>query len=351
MNVCRAVMPIRRGFNDGDTSPGILMRRVQMAKTPVMGAFAAAVWLLLATAPASADDDGLARFKKSIEPQIPAGTLTYKSSKALGDEGFALQDVVITPPPSDSNKGEKPQPINVKTITVESLDFDSIDKQQPPLYAKVKFDGVTGTSAGGFDLKQMAGVDSVAADFGINYELDPDDKTFTLKRLELNLNGLAKLETSFVVDGVNADAAAKPDEAMNDASLKTADVTYDDHSLLAKAIPIAAAMQGSDPKALIAMAITVLDGARADQSKATQKAIDTLVAFVEDYQKPKGPLHITLNPPDKVSSAQLADAKTADDYVKLLGVQVSYAGTRSSTPAEVPAADDKKGGDTLEKKK
>jgi len=327
------------------------MRRVQMAKTPLVGVFAAAVWLLLATVPASADDDGLARFKKSIEPQIPAGTLTYKSSKALGDEGFALQDVVITPPPSDSNKGEKPQPINVKTITVESLDFDSIDKQQPPLYAKIKFDGVTGTNAGGFDVKQMAGLDSISADFGINYELDPDDKTFTLKRLELNLNGLGKLETSFVVDNVKADDAAKLDEAMNDASLKTADLTYDDHSLLAKAIPIAAAMQGSDPKALIAMAIAMLDGARADQSKATQKAIDSLVAFVEDYQKPKGPLHITLNPPDKVSSAQLADAKTADEYVKLLGIEVSYAGTRTSTPAAVPAADDKKGGDTLQKKK
>jgi len=321
-----------------------------MAKTPFVGVFAAAVWLLLAAGPASADD-GLAKFKKSIEPQIPAGTLTYKSSKALGDDGFVLEDVVITPPPSDANKNEKPQPINVKAITVERLDFDSIDKQQPPLFAKIKLDGITGTNAGGFDLKEVTGLDSVSADFGIDYTLDPDKKTFTLKRLELNLSGLAKLETSMVVDGVKADTATKPDEAMNDASLKTADVTYDDHSLLAKAIPIAAAMQGSDPKALIAMAVTVLDGARADQTKATQKAIDTVVAFVEDYQKPKGPLHIALNPPDKVSSAELSDAKTADDYVKLLGIQVSYAGTRSSTPAEVPASDDKKGGDTLEKKK
>jgi hypothetical protein len=308
-----------------------------MAKTRLIGFSAAAAWLLLATtAPASAD--GLAQFKKSIEPQIPAGTFTYKSAKALGDNGFMLSDVVVTPPASDDKA--KPEPIDIKTITVEDLDFDSIGKQQPPLFAKLKFDGITtGSTAGGFDLKQMAGVDNVAADFGIDYKLDGDKKTFTLKRMELNLNGLAKLETSFVVDGVDAAAIAKPDEAMNDASLKTANIVYDDHSLLAKAIPIAAAMQSSDPKALVAMAITVLDGARSGQSKAAQKAIDSLVAFVEDYQKPKGPLTIALNPPEKVSNAELTDAKSADDYMKLLGIQVSYAGTRSSTPTEVPADD------------
>ena len=311
-----------------------------MVRTRMFGLAAASICFGVWTAdPAFAD--GLARFEKSIKPQIPAGELTYKSAKGLGDDGFELQDVVITPPPSDPAKGDKPQPISVKTLTVEHLDFDSIDKQQPPLFAKVKFDGITtGSSAAGFDLKQMAGIDNVSADFGIDYALDVDKKTFTLKRFELNLNGLGKLETSVVVDGVNADVASKPDEAMNNASLKTANITYDDHSLLAKAIPVAAALQGSDAKALVAMAIALLDTARVGQGEAAQKAIDTLVAYVEDYQKPKGPLKIALNPPDKVSGTDLGNAKSADEIVKLLGIDVTYAGTRSSTPAEPPAATD-----------
>lgn len=330
-----------------------------MAKMRIIGFAAGALWLgLVASGPAAAD--GLARFEKAIKPQIPPDALTYKSSKALGDDGFQLDDVVITPPPSDADKDKKQQPISVKTLTVEHFDFDAIEKQQPPLYAKIKLDGVTsGSSAGGFDLKQMANIDNVSADFGVDYRLDPDKKTFTLKRLELNLNGLAKLETAFVIDGLSADVATKPDQAMNDAFLKTADLTYDDHSLLSKAIPIAAAMQGSDPKAWTAMAIAFLDAARDGQGAAAQKAIDSLVAYVEDYAKPKGPLKIVLSPPDKVSSAQLTDAKTADDIVKLLGVQVSYAGTRSSKPGATAAAakdvpakddddDDKK---TLDKKK
>jgi len=314
------------------------MRMTKTTKPRLGVMLVAAFWLALsAVAPARAD--GLDRFKKVIEPQLPAGSFTYKSAKALGDDGFVLEDAVYTPPPSDADKDAKPEPIAIKTLTVEHFDFDSAEKQQTPLYAKVKFDGVTSAGkAGGFDLKEMAGIDNIAADFGFDYKLDPDKRTFTLKRLELNLNGLGKLQTSFVIDGVSPDAANKPDDAMKNASLKSAAVTYDDHSLLAKAIPVAAAMQGMDPKAMIAFAIAFLDGARVDQGKPAQDAIDSLVAFVEDYQKPKGPLKIDLAPPGDVSNADLENAKTADDVVKLLGIQVSYAGTRASKPGDAAAA-------------
>jgi hypothetical protein len=336
----------------------------RMTKARFGALLVAGCWLALSlTVPARAD--GLDRFKKVIEPQIPAGMFSYKSGKALGDDGFVLENAVYAPPAAD-DKSAKPDPINIKTVTVEHFDFDSAEKQLPPLYAKVKFDGVTsGGNAGGFDIKQMAGIDNISADFGIDYRLEPDKRVFTLKRLELNLNGLGKLEAALVVDGLSADAATKPDDAMKNASLKSADITYDDHSLLAKALPIAAAMQGSDPKAMVALAITFLDGARTGQGQAAQQAIDSLVAFVEDYQKPKGPLKITLNPPGDVSNADLSNAKTADDMVKLLGLQVSYSGTRSSKPGEaaasvatgakdVPAKDEDEDEDkskTLDKKK
>ena len=275
-----------------------------------LASLGAATLCLALFAAGVASADGLDRFKKSIEPLIPPNTLAYKNAKALGDSGFQLDDVVVTPPPSDPNK--KSDPIKIKTVTVETLDFDAIEKQQPPLFAKIKFDGVTsGPNAGGVDLKQTAGIDSLSADFGVDYKLEPDKKIFTLKRMELNLNGLGKVQMSFMVDGVDMAAASQPEAAMNNASLKSANLIYDDHSLLSIAIPIAAAMQGSDPKAMTAMAIGFLDAMRAGQSEATQKSIDLLVAYVEDYQKPKGPLKITLNPPGPVSNAALSNAKSA----------------------------------------
>lgn len=313
-----------------------------MARTRIFGFAAVAIWVGVTAAPVFAD--GLTRFETSIKPQIPPGTFTYKGGKALGDNGFVLQDVIVTPPPPDPDKGDKadkPQPIEIKSITVEALDFDAVEKQQTPLFLKLRIDGIAAAgSAGGFDLKQLSGLDKLTAAFQLDYKLDPDKKTLTLNRLELNLEGLGRLETSVVLDGVSPDVATQPNSALDHSSLRTASLTYDDHSLLAKAMPIAAAMQGIDPKAMVALAIAFLDAARVGQGAAAQKAIDSLVAFVEDYQKPKGPLKIALNPPDSVSNADLSNAKTADDVIKVLGLAVSYAGTRSSTPAEPPAKDE-----------
>src|SRR5579863_6493957 len=88
-------------------------------------------WLAL---PAAAD--GLSRFEEAMK-QAPAGTLTYKSAKALGDNGFILDGVVVTPPP-DKTPAAKTEPVEIKRITVEDFDFASLDKKAPPNFARVR---------------------------------------------------------------------------------------------------------------------------------------------------------------------------------------------------------------------
>jgi hypothetical protein len=308
---------------------GVVMLKTRISGLVVAGVLAAGVlagWMMAGPAMA----DGLGRFEKTLKPQIPPDTLTYKSSKALGDNGFVLSDVVITPPP-DPDKKDKPEPITIKTIAVEDLDFDSLEKNGPPLYAKMRIEGVSAGNnpAAGIDLKQMAGIDKLSADFQLEYKLDTDKQTFTLSRLELTLNGLGRLEVSFIVDDIGEDAISKPDAALNDATLRTGSLVYDDKSLLAKAVPIAAALSGGDPKAYIETAKTTLDGMKARQSDDSKKVIDSLVAYMQDHANPKGPLRIGVNPPDKLSAASLQDAKSADQIVKALGLTVSYAGKRS----------------------
>jgi hypothetical protein len=298
--------------------------------------------------PAAAD--GLQRFEKSIKPQIPPDTLTYKSAKGLGDNGFALEDVKLQTPP-DPGKDKGGDPVLIKRIQVDDLDFASIEKQAPPLFAKVRIEGITvgAKPGGGLDLKEMAGLDKLSADMQLDYKLEPDRKTFSLNRLELSLTDLGRLELTMVLDGVTLEDVMKPDAAMDNASLRTASLVYDDKSLLSKIMPIVAVMQGMDPKAMTDMAVAVLDGARANQGEKAQVAIDSAVAYVEDYQKPKGPLRITVSPPAKVTSAELNAAKTADEVVKVLGLTVSYPGKRTSKPGEVSpdqAAAKKPGGTT-----
>ena len=282
------------------------------------------------TAPAMAD--GLAQFEKLIKPQLPPGSLTYKSAKALGDNGFVLEGVVVTPPPD--TPGGKAEPIAIKRLAVEDFDFTSFDKQAPPNFAKVRIEGlaISGKPAEGVDLKQLAGIDKISADFQLDYRLEPDRKTLTLNRLELDLSGLARIELSMILDGV--DPAADQDKAMNDASLRTASFVFEDRSILAKAVPAIAQMQGGDAAATIALAKTMLAPVRAGQGAATQAAFDALESFLDDYKQPKGPLRLTFNPPSKISAATLSGASSADDVIKAVGLVVSYAGT---VPQKAPA--------------
>src|SRR5882672_10206120 len=313
-----------------------------MAKR-ILGVGAAALFILALAAPARAD--GLSRFEKTIKPQIPPGALTYKSAKGLGDSGFVLEDVVVTPPP-DKTPGSKAEPIQIKRISVEDFDFAALEKQTPPNFIKIKVDGIAivGKPAEGVDLKELVGIDSIAADLALDYRLEPERQIMTLNRLELAVNGIARLELSMILDGVSMDMATNPDAAMDKATLRTATLIYDDQSLLAKAMPIIAAMQGGDPASMIKLVKTTLDAVRNGQAPETQAALDAAGSYIEDYQKPKGPLKLTLNPSSKISMAAISNAKSPDDVVKALGLVVSYAGTRPGGSSGASAASASPGG-------
>jgi len=284
---------------------------------------AAAAVILLATAlPGAAD--GVSQFEQKIRPQLPPNFLTYANAKALGDKGFVLEDVVVT---ADGIGGAKAEPVAIKRVTVDHFDFAGLDKGVP-LFLKIRVEGITvaGKPAAGVDLNELAGIDRAVADFGLDYRVDPDRKTLTLDKLELDVGGLARFELSLVLDGVSPDLAGKPDAAMNGATLRTATLTFEDRSLLSKVVPAAAKLQGTDVNAMIKQAKTMLDGMRAGQSKATLAVFDALGSYLDDYKHPKGPLKITVNPPNKASAAALGDIKSPEDAVKALGLVVTYGG-------------------------
>jgi hypothetical protein len=302
-----------------------------MSRARSFGRLAAIILLLCGLAlPARAD--GLSRFEQAIK-QAPPGALTYKNAKTLGENGFAIEDVVVTAP--SDKAGAKSDPVMIKQVTVEEFDFASVDKDLPPNFIKMKAEGITVTAkpAEGVDLKELAGLDKITAEFQLDYRLDPEKKTLTLNRLELDLGGLARLELSFVIDGVSADQIADPDAAMNDATLRSATLSFEDHSLLSKALPAAAKLQSTNADDLIKMGTEMLNSLRKGQGPQALAVLDAAVSFIADYKQPKGPLKITLNPPDKISAATIAAASTADEAIKALGLVVSYAGTKPGPAA------------------
>ena len=238
----------------------------------------------------------------------------------------------MTPPPDKA--GAKTEPVAIKRVAVEDFDFASVDKDLPPNFIKMRAEGIAiGTKPiEGVDLAQLAGLDKITADFQLDYRLDPERKTLTLNRLELDLAGLARMELSLVLDGVSADQIGKPDAAMNDATLRTATLAFEDRSLLSKVLPAAAKLQSTDADALVKMGTGLLNGLRAGQGPQALAVIDAIVSYMDDYKQPKGPLRVTLNPPGKTSAATLTGMASADEAIKALGTVVSYAGTKPGRP-------------------
>jgi len=308
-----------------------------MSMIRIVGRVAAAglvcSWLALRAAA-----DGLGRFKEAMKG-APDGALTYKSGKALGDNGFVLEGVVVTPP-ADATPAGKTEPIEIKRVAVEDFDFAAVDKNAPPNFIKMRVEGIVigAKPAAGVDLKELAGIDKITADFQLDYRLDPDKKTMTLSKLELDLNGLARLELSMILDGVSAESVDKPELAMNDATLRTATLLFEDRSLFKTVLPAAAKMQNIEADALVKIGKVMLDGLRAGQGTATLAVLDALGSYLEDYKQPKGPLRVTLNPPGKTSAATLSGMTNPDEAIKALGLVVSYAGTRPQAPAAPAAA-------------
>jgi hypothetical protein len=296
-----------------------------MTKGRYFERLAAAAVIFLATAlPGAAD--GVSKFEQKIKPHLPPNSFAYANAKALGDNGFMLEDVVVTPPAAATG-GAKAEPVAIKRVTVEDFDFAGLDNQLP-LFLKVRVEGITvaGKPAVGVDLNKVAGIDQVIADFAIDYRVDPGRKTLTLDKLELNVGSLARFELSLVLDGVSPDLAGKLDAAMNDATLRTATLTFEDRSLLSKVLPAAAKLQGTDVDAMMKQAKIMLGGMRAGQSSVTLAVFDALGSYLDDYKHPKGPLKVTVNPPNKASAAALSDIKSPDDAVKALGLVVTYGG-------------------------
>jgi hypothetical protein len=286
-------------------------------------------WLALPSAA-----DGLTRFKEAIK-DAPPEALTFKSAKPLGDNGFVLEGVVVTPPP-DSTPAGKTEPIEIKRVAVEDFDFAAIDKNAPPTFIKMRVEGIVigAKPAEGVDLAEMVGIDKITADFQLDYRLDPEKKTMSLNRLELDLVGLARLELSMILDGVSAESVDKPETAMNDATLRTATLLFEDRSLFSKVLPAAAKMQSVEPAALVKIGKVMLDGVRIGQGPATVAVLDALGSYLDDYKQPKGPLRVTLNPPGKTTAATLTGMTNPDEIIGALGLQVSYAGTK---PGPAPA--------------
>ena len=297
------------------------------------------LWLLAAI-PALAD--GLSRFEQEIKPKLgPELSLSYGSASALGASGFVLNDVTAVL--KEEKPDAKPTPLTIKRVVVEDLDFDHANAPDGPNFAKLRFEGVSSPEVD--EIVKTVGVTNATADIAVDFRFDPGRKVVTLNKFEFALPGLARIELSMILDGVTPSAAAAdPDKAMDETTLRTATLVYEDASLLSKLVPAFAADEGKTPEAYVAENVALLGVLAKGQGPRTLAVLDALVSFSTDFKQPKGPLRITVSPPAGISSKDTDKLTVANAIVDVFGISATYAGTRpgaaiaAAPKDETPAA-------------
>jgi hypothetical protein len=296
--------------------------------------------LILAGAPA-AWADGFSRFQDLLLSRGKADMIRFASGSSLGPDGFVLENVVVTPPPELVEPGKipvKPMPTRIARITVEAIDFDSIARDKPPLFVRARLEGIAldGKAAPDGAMRKYLGADLAMADLSIAYRLDAAGRVFELTQLEINLRGLTRLVLALTIDGVTPDAIDAPSNA-GAASLRSASLTIDDASLMARLIRALAEDEGVSPEqqadTLVRTVLMMVGG----DGPVTQAAAQTVAAFLRDWQRPRGPLSITLRPGGGVTFAELGAITKAEDAMKALGLVVTYAGAAAAPQPPSPA--------------
>lgn len=291
-------------------------------------------WMLLSTAALA--ETGLERFEREVKPQIQLKTLTYKSAETLGDHGFVLHDVVAVMPANHAT-GDKDTTLDVEKVTVEALDFERVNgnTDDPPRFAKLKLEGVTGDEDT-FALLDPYGIPRVPMDIALDYRLDGATTVFTLNNLEIALRGQGKISLSLVIDGVS-DKASESADAKDNGRLRIASLTVDDHGLLARLLPAVAKEQGQNAEALTALALASIAAFTEGQGAPTLKVLDSLASFIGDWQAPKGPLVLALAPAKTASMADLDKVMQPNALVDIFGLTATYPGTRDGAAKAGPA--------------
>jgi hypothetical protein len=292
-------------------------------------------------------EDGLQRFQKLL-PALRAemkkdggGTFEFKKGSAIGASGFELDDVKIVVPPDKDKKDGKPSTAVIKKILVEDLDFDRLDlaKQNTgPYFAKITVQGL-GVEGGMQEQMKGLGLPATTLDMALDYRYEEDRKVLTLNKFEVQLPGLASIGLTMILDGVPPPGPDSAKQAEDTTTLRTATLTLDDHSLLAKTLPIAAALTGMEVDAGIGMMRETLGGMLAGQSPASVNNADALVSFALDWKSPKGPLVVRLTPAADAKFAEWKKVDSPDAAQKILGLAITYGGTQAGVAmASVSAA-------------
>jgi hypothetical protein len=274
--------------------------------------------------------DGLERFQREVLPRLTPGTLSFGKATAHGPSGVVLEDVSFNPSARDGSR----EVYRVARVTIEEIDLDGVAASGIARFGKLQMTGVRlPENASYVGFLRSNGVLPTASD--IRLEFRYEGHTLTVTRLEIVAAGLARLSGDVVLEGVRA-PISDVSKLYNEASIRSAHLTYEDRSALGRAIGAGATRSGKPQETVQREWQAGIGNLARHKGPQTAAALDAVASLVEDHRRPKGPLRLTIAPSKPMPLRMVALLMLGSDVAKSVGLTVAYAGARSRAAAATP---------------
>ena len=272
---------------------------------------AALLVVAAAASPLARAADSVRLFSELAKPVLLPYELSWGEARATGATSLVLSDVVVTPAPSDARLGVAP--VRIARVTIEDIDFDGLRRGDAPWHLRARLEGIT-----------VRGAPAVLPALGPGpYRANATIEYHVRAHAELRIDHF-----SLDLGGLKASGGRLRDASLDTLTLRSGWLTYDDRSLLEKAVSAEARQQHVKEGLVVAEWSTLLGAFALKEGGAAWPLLNALLAYLQDYRAPKGPLHLTFAaPPDAPDGLPLADALRSG-VVRALGAKASYAGAK-----------------------
>ena len=293
--------------------------------------FLVAMCLAAGSSPVAAD--GLQRFERELLPKIQKGRLTYEKASALGADGFVLERVVVLSEPA----GGRPSApaLRVARLEVEAIDYQGFQAGEAR-FAKVTAKGMVLLEAGEYGAEaKRHGFSGKPTDARLDYRYDAAAQVLTVNHLDVATAGYGKLNLEAVIDKV---PSLRDPRLLNaTVAIRSLRLVYEDQSGLRQILHGVGQRNGKSEEAISREWLTTLGVASSGKGQRTQPFADALASFLQDYRQPKGPIAVTMRPPQPTSFGTMLGLLFLPDPAQLLGASASYPGPRPSAAASILA--------------
>ena len=284
----------------------------------------AALFLALACAstevPAA---DSVALFTALAKPALLPNRIEWGAAKATGPSSLVLSDVVVTLAPNAV--WPEGVPIHIARVTIEDIDFEGLRRGDAPLRLRLNLDGIS--ASGRPAILPALGPGPYRGSAALDYRVRMGEG-LRVDRLVLDLIGLGRLELVLDLGGAAVLSGRLNAGTLGTLTMRSGRLTYEDRSLLAKAVAAEAGRQGTKASTVIAQWSAVLSLFALRDGGDAFPALEALLAFLQDYRSPRGPLKISFTaPPDAPGGLPIAEVLSAG-IIRTLGAKVSYAGAK-----------------------